>query len=166
MMALKNSCVKILSSTTTTLPMEIITVILFFLVLVSTWPAGTNSNAASVFVSGSDVYVAGVVNNVATLWKNGVATSLSEGASSSTSVFVSGSDVYVAGEVDNVATLWKNGAPASLPAGAYAHPKSVFVSGSDVYICGPNGFGAVLWKNGVATALTDATYASSVFVTN
>jgi hypothetical protein len=54
------------------------------------------------------VYVVGKVGSAATLWKNGVPTTLSYNAVAS-SVFVSGSDVYVAGQVDNYAALWKNG---------------------------------------------------------
>jgi hypothetical protein len=57
------------------------------------------ASAQSVYVNGSDVYVAGNqnVNNVgiATLWKNGVATNLSNGTynTSAVSVYVSESDV-------------------------------------------------------------------------
>src|SRR5690606_30472280 len=86
-----------------------------------------NGEAFSVYVSGSDVYVAGYVDNgtkkVATLWKNGVAQDLSDGTHSAIaySVYVSGSDVYVAGYEYNgtryVATLWKNGVAQGLSDG-------------------------------------------------
>ncbi|MBL0184025.1 MAG: hypothetical protein IPP96_17775 [Chitinophagaceae bacterium] len=75
--------------------------------------------ARSVFVSGTDVYVAGYEYNgthqVATVWKNGVTIPLSNGTSDmfANSVFVYGTDVYVAGreEVGPVyfAKIWKNG---------------------------------------------------------
>ena len=64
----------------------------------------TNSEGNSVFVLGTDVYVAGMEENsssvkVAKIWKNGVATSLTNGLNPAraTSVYVSGTDVYVAG---------------------------------------------------------------------
>jgi hypothetical protein len=104
-----------------------------------------NSEANSVFVSGSDVYVAGrdadnTGTFVATLWKNGVAQKLSDAKGSGESVFVSDNDVYVAG--------WSEEAESGTP---YS-PKSR----------------ATVWKNGVAkTFYTDATsssYANSVFV--
>ncbi len=87
------------------------------------------SYAASVFVSGSDVYIAGWqnINNYsrATVWKNGVATTLTSGTTSSTaySVYVSGSDVFVAGTKwvapgHYTAVYWKNGIPVTLTDGS------------------------------------------------
>jgi hypothetical protein len=139
----------------------------------------------SVFVSGTDVYVAGNgegENRVlfATLWKNGKAQRLSagDGGSEARSVFVSGDDVYVAGGVRNAqlhmaATLWKNGAPQRLSGGyGDSQARSVFVSGDDVYVAGvvSNAQGdtaAALWKNGVSQRLSAASgegEANSVFV--
>ena len=69
----------------------------------------TASYANSIYISGSDVYIAGFVfDNGAILWKNGVAQRLSDKASAN-SVYVSDSDVYVAGYNENGAALWKNG---------------------------------------------------------
>ncbi len=72
--------------------------------------------------------------NVAKLWKNGIATSLSDGTQNSYafSVFMSGSDVYVAGKEFNgtnyVAKLWKNGTASSLTFDSKgANALSVFV---------------------------------------
>lgn len=72
--------------------------------------------------SGSkDVYVMGYIGNVATVWKNGVATSVSDGKLFPyvNAGFVSGNDVYVAnsqytgpnpfGGNYYLPTLWKNG---------------------------------------------------------
>src|SRR5690606_2496289 len=82
---------------------------------------GTNrSEAGSVYVAGTDVYVAGFESYnstpaVAKLWKNGVAQDLTNSTffSQANSVFVSGGDVYVAGrEYNNMvssAKVWKNG---------------------------------------------------------
>jgi S-adenosylhomocysteine hydrolase len=82
------------------------------------------------------VYVAGRDGNVATLWKNGVAQNLANGAVAN-SVFVSGNDVYVVGYEDggngSVAKLWKNGVAQNLTAiniyamDNYAVANSVFV---------------------------------------
>jgi len=90
----------------------------------------------SVFVSGSDVYVAGGSglynvtsrDDVAKLWKNGVLQELenSENAKGGArSVFVSGSDVYVAGGIWNN-KFWKNGKLYSF-AGYEANLYTVFV---------------------------------------
>jgi hypothetical protein len=86
------------------------------------------STANAVFVSGSNVYIAGWQNignySRAILWKNGVAESLTSGntASVATSVFVYGNDVYVAGYTwvvggYDIATYWKNGVPVKLTDG-------------------------------------------------
>jgi len=138
----------------------------------------TCSSAASVYVSGSDVYVAGTVDTIvnarATLWKNNTPQTLSGGARSfARSVYVSGSDVYVAGEVSEGgvgslsfrATVWKNGERQTLSStSSYAY--SVFVSGSDVYVAGyTNEPRATLWKNGVAQTLSTVDSAAfSVYV--
>ena len=117
-----------------------------------------------------DVYTAGYSGNRAVVWKNDVATNLTDGSQSAVaySVVVSGSDVYVAGNAGNVAVVWKNDVATNLTDGTQsAAARSVFVSGEDVYVAGNEGNMAVVWKNGVATNLTDGTLpavANSVFV--
>ncbi|MEJ7674268.1 MAG: heavy metal-associated domain-containing protein [Chitinophagaceae bacterium] len=129
-----------------------------------------------------DVYVAGFesngAKNVAKVWKNGVATSLTNGTydAAAHSVYVSGTDVYVSGNESNgtkeVAKVWKNGVATSLTNGTNdANASSVYVSGTDVYVAGyeSNGtkFVAKVWKNGVATSLTNGANdasANSVYV--
>jgi hypothetical protein len=144
-----------------------------------------NAEAKSVYVSGSDVYVAGfdglpvyggpAGQKTATLWKNGAATSLTGGtfATDASSVFVSGKDVYVAGYETRedmtqstrgiyIAKVWKNGAATNLTGDtAFAFAESVFVSGADVYAAGyevlvANKRTLTLWKNGIATRLSAA----------
>jgi hypothetical protein len=83
-----------------------------------------SSSARAVFVSGNDVYVAGMrkqnetaFGNIVTLWKNGAAQNLTDGRylGFANSVVVSEGDVYVTG-FDNVKNvLWKNGQRRDLP---------------------------------------------------
>lgn len=135
---------------------------------------------SGMFVSGSDVYVAGgTAYNVpahARYWKNGTAVDLgamliysgsgnSAGFPTTTGIYVAGSDVYVSGLQQSagwrtMAIYWKNGTPVFLGTdslnGSVAN--SIFVSGSDVYVAGWQNIGnysrAMLWKNGTATPLT------------
>jgi hypothetical protein len=74
--------------------------------------------AFSIFVSGTDVYAAGKDYNYATLWKNGIATHLTDGnkEAEANNVSVKGNNVYVVGnELSSIAgsnriiKLWKNG---------------------------------------------------------
>ena len=101
---------------------------------------GPNSGAAySIFVEGSDVYVAGVDSNaagknVAMLWKNGVATPLSDGTLDTwaMSVYVVDGDIYVAGYEYNsttyIAKYWKNGTVVNLtPPTGNGRAHSIFV---------------------------------------
>ncbi|MEO6720209.1 MAG: carboxypeptidase regulatory-like domain-containing protein [Ferruginibacter sp.] len=124
-----------------------------------------NINACGT-VAGANVYVAGSIGNTAVVWKNGVATNLTNGTypAAAKSVFVSGTDVYVAGyehsSWGDIAKVWKNGVATNLGGGLYpngssydAHANSVFVSGTDVYVAGFAADGATIWKNGVATKL-------------
>ncbi len=150
-------------------------------------PANTISNndkhsfANAVFVVGNDKYVAGNQNNpttglaMATIWKNGVYTTLTDGDNSvgvAKSVFVVGADVYVAGyEQENYsgggltfAKYWKNGAPVKLST-SNSNATSIAVFDNDVYVAGWEDNGtrnvAKYWKNGTAINLTDGSFASA-----
>lgn len=110
----------------------------------------------------TNIYVAGWRYNsklvpVATLWKNGVASELTDGTTNlaqAYSVYVSETnDVYVTGKDGLKTVLWKNGVATVLSSELYSGAYSIFVSGTDVYVAGfDHGF-AVVWKNGVAVKL-------------
>jgi hypothetical protein len=146
-----------------------------------------NAMANAIFVSGADIYVAGSVNQttrtspnstyngaVATLWKNGVPVSLTDGLHTSIaySVFVSGADVYVAGYAaqtqegdDTEATYWKNGVPVTLAGQTPSAAASIFVTGQDVFAAGNTSSGPAYWKNGTQTPLVGSD-ATQIVVTN
>lgn len=122
-----------------------------------------------------NVYIAGSESKgnvaVATYWKNGVATHLTDGTKGAIaySIAVSGNDVYVGGiEKDDpgghfTIKYWKNGIPTALSANnTLAEYGAMTVVGNDVYVAGSeaenNGRVAKYWKNGVETRLTDGTY--------
>jgi len=133
---------------------------------------GFASEAHSVFVSGSDVYVAGSGSKggdwVPLIWKNGVEQILTGGSGAAYSIFVAGDDVHVAGIVgsaDSRATIWKNGELQNLHNNNFGwstSANSIFVSGSDVYVAGSR-----LWKNSEVQKFTngnDQPGGRSVFV--
>ncbi|GHV96725.1 hypothetical protein AGMMS50293_30450 [Spirochaetia bacterium] len=127
----------------------------------------TYSEAYSIFVSGSDVYVAGyetvdLIYTIATYWKNGAAVHLSNSHSNAYSIFVSGSNIYIAGTEDGKATYWKNGAAVRL-SNISSYTSSIFVSGSNIYIAGTEDGKATYWKNGAAVRLSNiSSYTSSI----
>ena len=150
-------------------------------------PANTVPNndkhcfANGIFVNGSDEYIAGTQNNpttalaMATIWKNGAATMLTDGTVSvgvAIAVFVVGSDVYVAGYEQEdyfhggatFAKYWKNGVAVKLATVSSA-ATGIAVYGTDVYVSGweHNGTNNVAkyWKNGVSVNLTNGTYPAS-----
>jgi len=145
-------------------------------------PGNIQGFTNSIYVSGTDVYVAGYRDNgfsVATLWKNAVATELTNGTGNNAharSVYVSGADVYVAGfdgsaPINDRGRIWKNGAIlGTLPGSFYA--TSVYVAGADVYaggqqiaFVGANSY-AIVWKNGVGTTIStkDGSIVNSMYV--
>jgi hypothetical protein len=120
--------------------------------------------------SSPDVYVAGATlhavtgNLVATLWKNGVPTYLTDGTKDfeAHGVLISGTDVWVFGREaigagsNDEGKVWKNGAPFDFGGCGSGYVLGMFVSGTDVYIAGkctstPAGSFSI-WKNGVVVA--------------
>jgi hypothetical protein len=143
--------------------------------------------ANGIFVYGSDVYVVGFTGGVdytvATIWKNGVPTFLSNspGNASATGVYFANSNVYVSGWEETATSttipkLWKNNISVPLNIAADVTTclaTSVFVSGTNVYVAGYGRkqyekYKARYWKNGVETSLLNDTsrenFAYSIFV--
>jgi hypothetical protein len=113
---------------------------------------------ASVFVAGSDVYVAGADSvGDAVYWKNQMMhvveqgfypTYNSGGDPTVVCLFVSGTDVYMGGiNAGDTAVYWKNGQETPVPSPRIAAINSIFVSGEDLYFTS-NSFPAY-WKNGM-----------------
>jgi NAD(P)H-hydrate repair Nnr-like enzyme with NAD(P)H-hydrate epimerase domain len=137
--------------------------------IVSTW-------AASIAVSGSDVYTAGMEMNArsrfsAVYWKNGVKTYLSQEPLSSvaSAITVVDSVVYIGGNDLNgepagvKAVYWKNGEKTVLSENSgNASVSAIAVSGGDIYIAGSEDAVNVYWKNGIKTALGDGTTVSLI----
>jgi hypothetical protein len=148
------------------------------------------SDASAVYVSGTDVYVAGFAAQtaqksdvVATLWKNGVPIKLSTAiGSAATSVFVAGRDVYLSGQSASGAVYWKNGVAVPLEGTAASQ---IAVVGNDIYVAGNNSpkspisgnaihdavgssnAGALVWQNGNFVSLSPAcSNANSIAIVN
>jgi hypothetical protein len=118
---------------------------------------GSQEDANSITVAGSDVYVAGAYRTAGAFipcyWKNGRRIDLpfegerfwlgiygGEGTRLN-SIIVVGSDVYVAGEYTNrnyvsKAQYWKNNTRTDLLGGKNSYANSIAVVGSDVYVSG------------------------------
>jgi len=132
----------------------------------------TNSRAASIALSGSDVYIGGSnyladYTKVAVYWKNGSRVDLETiNISEIYSIIISEKDVYACGYRHNgtvyEAGYWKNNAWTALPSidsSKHSYAISILISGSDVYLCGysinsTDKDVAVYWKNGVLISLS------------
>ncbi|TDG35964.1 hypothetical protein EZJ43_11490 [Pedobacter changchengzhani] len=130
----------------------------------------------------NDVYAVGytqpasATRQVASLWKNGAFTQLTDGSAiaTATSVFVLGNDVYVGGNDNLKARIWKNGVAINLPdKGFSGYVNAIYVVGADVYAAGgvtttiSGGISnACMWKNGALIILDDInnSNASGIFV--
>jgi hypothetical protein len=151
-----------------------------------------NSSASSVFLSGTDIYVAGYrrefipnaccgnLYSVAMLWKNGVSIDLNStnNNAEARSVFISGNNVYVGGYesngINSIAKIWKNGVGTNLSDGLTSTViNSLYINNSDVYAVGVeylNGYSngiqlsrAKLWKNGTPLNLTNGKFPAEAY---
>ena len=99
-----------------------------------------------------DIYTVGYVvmpttrtiNMIATYWKNGVPTELSDTtfASDANAIAIGGKDVYIVGDRsdgngNHAVMCWKNGNPTVLQNGSGA--TAIAVNGADVYVAGAIG---------------------------
>ncbi len=87
----------------------------FTKVTLNTYVNSMTAEASSIFVSGTDVYVAGFDRNdsgrdFANYWKNGQKKVLSDGSKDAycSSIYINKNDVYVSGSDDNILKHWKN----------------------------------------------------------
>jgi hypothetical protein len=127
------------------------------------------------YVYDTNVYVAGVYDNKAAIWKNGVRTMLFATESIAKAVFVSGQDVYVAGQTIESdrrrrgikaapyeGKIWKNNTELYSYSGDYCYLNDIEVVGNDVYSVGLfKGVGETnptltLFKNSLMYALEPA----------
>jgi hypothetical protein len=134
---------------------------------------GQTEIAYAVAVSGTDVYAAGVYNNIPVYWKNGIKSTLNVNGSPApnsgvaSAIAIVGTDVYIAGATASSnsglqATYWKNGVSTNLSNntsdGSFAN--GIAVVGSDIYVvgmvtsAGGSSFSPVYWKNGVEYKLS------------
>jgi hypothetical protein len=69
-----------------------------------------NAIAKSIFVTGDDVYVAGMIDNQAVYWKDGEPVVLTTGEvqSMANAIFVKGNNVHVGGHEQSYPAYWKN----------------------------------------------------------
>jgi len=122
--------------------------------------------ATSVFISGPDVYVAGleeirdinngVINRAPRLWKNGVSVPLNTPGNSLfnsiSSILVAGPDVYIGGQYNGAGAVWKNGTMISPSIYSVAeNVSSMFLyNNTDLYITGASSATGnnCYWKNG------------------
>lgn len=136
-----------------------------------------SSEAASIVVSGEDVYIAGRDERIAMYWKNNQPIPLSDGSkqADAKAVFISNRDIYISGnERDgstNFATYWKNGITETVEEDKYTTATSIFVAGGNIYVSGnqspyPLPDVATYWKDGVPTILPNGHRTTSIFVEN
>jgi hypothetical protein len=137
----------------------------------------------SVFVYGSDVYVAGLYDAGgsglevrAAYWKNGVRQEITTTDGYATAVYADDSGVYVAYWRQNregvyQACLWHNDTETVLSTAA-SETYAVTVHNGDVYVAGREHAGdinwwAAVWKNGTREFLSDEfSYGRSIFIDN
>jgi len=122
-----------------------------------------------------DIYVVGYTsaangNAVATYWKNGVATRLTDSLTfgSANAIVANGKDIYIAGTItpENgrpTAVYWKNGIKVELPDVGSGYANAIAVSGNDIYVAGNTiennyDYTATYWKNGTEIKLPDVAY--------
>jgi len=149
----------------------ILVVVLFAILMSFVSCSGSDDDSKS---TSKDVYVGGHIINsnykwVATIWKNGEASYLTNGTTYSevNDITVAGNDVYAVGyeqiNTNKIAKLWKNGVATDLSDGLKSEEAiAIAVVGNDIYVAGTQNDSktnitiAKVWKNGIATNLESA----------
>lgn len=125
-----------------------------------------NSSNEETKATVKDIYVCGYEKKtnegkfIATVWKNGVATSLTDGTKNADAydIFVAGKNIYVVGSElnsngDPVAKIWINGAPQILTDEPNSYGEKVIVSNNDIYVLfyvlENDSYVRKIWKDGV-----------------
>lgn len=113
-----------------------------------------------------NVYIVGNSHSVATIWKNGKATYLSNKSSEANAIFIYNDNVYVTGNnvVNNkhTAVVWKDGVETIL----YSEEDNFQSTGTDIYVDDKNIYVTgylthlnqsipIIWKNNIATTLSN-----------
>ena len=129
-----------------------------------------SSIAYSVFVSGSDIYVAGYAaqtqegnDNEATYWKNGNPVTLAgQIPSAVVSIFVAGQDVLAAGNTSSGPVYWKDGTQFSLTG---SDATQIVVSNGNVYVSGVNYPSSPIYGN-LRNNVTSSSYLGATYWEN
>jgi uncharacterized membrane protein len=134
-------------------------------------PGGSTGATGATGTTGvMNVYTTGVIPaanylSKAVLWKNNVATILSDVPSEAYAITVKEGSTYIAGTIlENgkaITCYWKNNTIVKFNDNAYGVPNAIMVQGNDVYMAGsaftsptpPSSDFAVYWKNGVMASL-------------
>jgi hypothetical protein len=120
--------------------------------------AGTSSEAYSIFVSGSDIYVCGryldsFQVNHPIYWKNNVAVRFTDYIGLITDIKLGNGKVYASGYIKDSATgndlpvYWTNGIITKLSTFS-GSCNSIYLAGNDIYLGGHENGSATIWKNG------------------
>lgn len=123
-----------------------------------------HSYAFSMAVSGSDVYIGGVVDNLTPCyWKNNAntITKLDASANYSASMLAVGNDVYMGGSIytksnNEIPVYWKNGVMVALrdiASDGHGYVYGMAMTENDFYAAGEDKGMATYWKNGIKTEL-------------
>lgn len=125
-----------------------------------------SASANSIFVSGSDVYAAGINSGSAVYWLNGSMNTLS-GGTCVHSIVVANGYMYMAGENNGAGAIYWTDSSGSmtyttLPGGTIAY--SLVLYNGQVYIAGTDGSNAVYWVDGTEHILSGGTVAYSVAI--
>ena len=122
-------------------------------------------NQENVYISGNE-YSGSLNSSLATFWKNGQATHLTDQVSEANAIYIHNNDIYVTGfkVIDNkkTAVVWKNGIETVL----YVEDNDLESIGTDIYVDNGNVYvtgclrnsvksAAVIWKNKMITTLSD-----------